>query len=172
MSTIAALFEYLGLILIFQFVLFLSNPDTQYCKGIIEFFEINLNIVDFSKISLCLGLSVALIYISKNVYMFLFTRFSNNILQDLSVNIILKTIKNMLFQDYLKVSEVSNEDKVAIILKNDFVIWHYCYKFINLIANSSIIIILASYLFYKFTISAIVSIRFVSLLSFAEYKYL
>lgn len=172
LSTFAGLFEYMGLILIFQFVLFLSNPNTKYCNEIIEFFKNNFNIADFSKITLILGVSISLIYILKNIYMFIFIRFSNNLLQDLSINITLKTIKNILFQDYLKIKEVPNDDKIAIFLKNELVIWHYCFKFINLISNCSIIVILVLFLFFKFALSATVALIFVSLLSFVGYKFL
>ena len=51
-SLVAGLFEYMGLILIFQFVLFLSNPNTKYCVDIVEFFKNTLNISDNSQISL------------------------------------------------------------------------------------------------------------------------
>ena len=56
LSIISGLFEYMGLILIFQFILFLSNPETAYNQKIILFFKENFNIFDYSKISLILGL--------------------------------------------------------------------------------------------------------------------
>ena len=87
LSIVAGLFEYLGLILIFQFILFLSNPNASYCQKIILFFKENLNIYEFSKISLILGLATISIYILKNIYMLIITKINNNILEDLSVKI-------------------------------------------------------------------------------------
>lgn len=172
LATIAGFFEYLGLILIFQFILFLSNPTSIHCVKIISFFQTNFNINGSSKVILVLGISIALIYIFKNIYMLIFTKISNNILQDLSLNITLKTIKNMLFQDYLKVSEISDENKIAFLSKNDFIVWHYCYKFINLFANLSIAFVLGMYLFIKFTLCTSIACVFTLILFFIEYKLL
>ena len=172
LSLFAGLFEYMGLILIFQFVLFLSNPTSKYCTLIIEFFKNNLNITDFSKISLIMGVAIALIYILKNIYMLIFTRVINGTLEDLSTKITLKTIKNLLFQDYLKTSKITPEEKLNVLSKNEYVVWQYCYKFINLISNCAIAIILIAYLFIKFTLSAIIAVGFISILALIEYCYL
>lgn len=162
----------MGLILIFQFVLFLTNPNAKYCQNLILFFENNFNVDELSKISLILGVTIALIYILKNIYMLIFTRFNNEILQDLSVKITTKTIKNLLFQDYLKVNSIPNEEKINILSKISFVVWQYCYKYINLIINYAIALILLAYLFIKFTIPAIVATTFISVLALIEYRFL
>ena len=47
MSLIAGLFEYMGLVLIFQFVLFLSNPNSSTNAKIIKFFSNNFGVYDF-----------------------------------------------------------------------------------------------------------------------------
>ena len=122
LSLFAGLFEYMGLILIFQFVLFLSNPTSKYCELIIRFFENNLNITDFSKISLIMGVAIAAIYILKNIYMLVFTRVINGTLEDLSTKITLKTIKNLLFQDYLETSKISSEEKLNVLSKNEYAV--------------------------------------------------
>ena len=172
LSLFAGLFEYMGLILIFQFVLFLSNPTSKYCVLIIEFFEKNFNILDFSKISLALGVAIALIYILKNIYMLVFTKIINGALEDLSTKITLKTIKNLLFQDYLKTSLMTKEEKINVLSKNEYIVWQYCYKFINLVSNCAIAIILIAYLFVKFTLSALIAVGFISILTLVEYSYL
>lgn len=162
----------MGLILIFQFVLFLSNPDTKYCAKITQFFNNYLNISDFSQIALILGLVIVCVYVFKNIYMLIFTCFNNNILQDLSVKITSKIMKNLLFGDYLTTCNISKEQKINILSKVNFVVWQYCYKYINLIINLSIALILISYLFIKFTLSALLACVFISALAFFEYKYL
>ncbi|MBQ8634588.1 ABC transporter ATP-binding protein [bacterium] len=171
-SLIAGLFEYMGLILIFQFVLFLSNPNTKYCAEIIKFFNNNFNITENAQISLILGISIASVYILKNIYMLIFIHFNNKILEDLSVKMTLKTVKCMLFADYLSVAKISCEDKIALLSKNEFIVWQYCYKYVNLIVNCAIAAILIFYLFAKFTLPALIAVVFVSILSFVEYKYL
>ena len=104
--------------------------------------------------------------------MLLFTKINNSILLDLSVKIILKIINNILYQDYVVTKKISSEEKLNIVLKTEFVVWEYCYKFINLFVNCAIATILIAYLFYKFTLVAIVSVAFVAVLFFVEYKFL
>ena len=172
LSALAGFFEFMGLILIFQFVLFLTNPNSALCEKIVNLFNNNLNISDFSKISLILGITIAFVYILKNIYMLIFVRFNNKILQDLSTNITKKIMKNILFQDYLRVLKTSPEQKINVVAKISFVVWQYCYKYINLIINCAIAFILLGYLFFKFTIPAIVATIFISVLALIEYKIL
>ena len=171
-SVIAGLFEYMGLILIFQFVLFLSNPNTIYSKKIIQFFENNLNIIEIPKITLFLGISIACIYILKNIYMFIFTKFNHNVLEDLSIDMTTKTVKNLLYQDYVTINSIKSEDKLNTIQKITIIVWQYCLKYIHLTMNCIIVGILVLYLFIKFTIPAIIAMIFISILSLIEYKYL
>lgn len=171
-SFVSGLFEFMGLILIFQFVLFLTNSESKYSKNIILFFLDKFNLSDISKISLILGILIALIYIVKNIYMLIFTKFSDNLLQDLNQNIILKIIKHFLFQDFLKINEITNDEKMNILSKVSFVVWEYCYKYINLIANCSVGVILIGCLFCKFTLVALCSTLFLGFLAYIEYKYL
>ncbi|MBR3832426.1 MAG: ATP-binding cassette domain-containing protein, partial [Mycoplasmataceae bacterium] len=119
-----------------------------------------------------MGLAIAVVYILKNIYMLIFTKFNNEILQDLSVNITTKIIKNLLFQDYLKVNKIPNEEKINVISKVNFVVWQYCSKYINLTTNCAIATILLGYLFYKFTICATVAFGFILILALIEYKIL
>ena len=172
LALIAGLFEFLGLALIFQFVLFLSNSNSIYCKKIIVFFENNLNIDDFSMMSLILGLTIALIYVLKNIYMLIFVKYNNGILQDLFVKITEKIMKNLLFQDFLISKKIKNEQKINIITKVNFVVWHYCNKFINLIINCAIALILIAFLFAKFILVALSAFIFISILALIEYKFL
>ncbi len=172
LSFVAALFEYLGLVLIFQFVLFLSNPDTLYSEKITAFFNNNLNITDYQIISLILGISVAGIYIFKNIYMLVFTKINNHILEDLSVKITLKLIKHLIYGDYILVNSIPAGDKLDIINKVSIVVWQFCLKYITLITNIVIAFILILFLFVKFTACAVASFVLLGTLSGIEYFYL
>ena len=172
LSLIAGLFEFMGLILIYQFVLFLIKPDNQFCTKIVQFFSQSFNISDNSYIILILGISIALIYILKNIYILLFFKFSDSVLQDLNQKIIIKILKIFLFQDYLKINKITNSEKMNIVSKVSFVVWQYCYRFVNLVANSCVGLILIACLFAKFTYIAFFATLFISFLGFVEYKYL
>ena len=171
-SFIAGLFELLGLILIYQFVLFLTNPNTNtYSKYIIDFFKNNFNIYDFSKISLILGLTIASVYIIKNIYMFFNTVFYSAVLNDLSQSMIKKTINNLIYQDYLTLKSIPESEKLNILSKINITVWEYCQRYIVLITNIAVVIILITTLFIKFTQCALIAGMFLGFLGFMEYKF-
>ena len=172
MSVFAGIFEYIGLVFIFQFILFLSNPNSIYCKKVILFFKDYLNITDFNKISLILGVFIAGIYIAKNIYMLIFTKYNNKILEDLSLKITIKTFRNLLFAPYIMTKALTESEKLNVLSKITFVVWQYCYKFINFITNIVIILILTFFLFFKFTKIALVTFVLLSILAGFEYIYL
>ncbi|MBR6298446.1 MAG: ABC transporter ATP-binding protein [Candidatus Gastranaerophilales bacterium] len=172
MSVFAGIFEYIGLVFIFQFILFLSNPNSVYCKKVILFFKDYLNITDFNKISLILGVFIAGIYIAKNIYMLIFTKYNNKILEDLSLKITIKTFRNLLFAPYIMTKALTESEKLNVLSKITFVVWQYCYKFINFITNIVIILILTFFLFFKFTKIALVTFVLLSILASFEYIYL
>lgn len=172
MSVIAGCFEYLGLVLIFQFVLFLLNPNAYYSIKIINFFNNYFNLQNYSKISLILGTTIALIYIFKNIYMLVFVKINNHILEDLSVKITLKTVKNLIYGDYILIKSIPVSDKLDILNKISIVVWQYCYKYINFVTNLIVAIILLSYLFVKFTLCAFSASIIIAILSAVEYFYL
>ena len=172
LSFFAGVFEYVGLVLIFQFILFLSNPSSIYCQKIAYFFENYIQISDFNKVSLILGIFVACIYIFKNIYMLIFTKFNNKILEDLSVQMTLKVFKNLLYSPYILTKKLTEADKLNVLSKITLVVWQYCYKYINLIINLAIICILVFYLFAKFTRVASITFLVLLVLAFVEYLYL
>ena len=169
LSLFASLFEYLGLFLIFQFILVLSTPENTYSEAVFSFFNKYFNISDFSQVSLVLGVSIALIYIFKNIYMYIFTKINSTVLQDLSVNIALKIIKNILCADFVKINSIPNPHKQGIITKTGIVVWGYFIQYINLLINLAIITMLLVFLFVKFTLPAVISFCFIGVLSFVEY---
>ena len=172
LSFIAGLFELIGLVLIYQFVLFLTNSNNNlYSKSIIKFFQNNFNIEDFSKIGLILGLTIASIYILKNIYMFFYTVFYSSVLRDLSQTMINKTINNLIYQDYLTLKSIPKDEKLNALSKINVTVWEYCQKYIVLITNLTIIVVLIAALFIKFTKYAIIASTFLGLLSLLEYKF-
>ncbi len=171
-SLFAGFFEYMGLVLIFQFVLFLSSPESIYCKKVLDLFSQYLGFSNISKISLILGFLIISIYIFKNIYMLFFTKFSNSILEDLSIKITTKVLKNLVLDDFLVINSIPKAQKLNIISKVTIVIWQYCLKFVNLVSNLLIAFVLIAYLYLKFTIPAFVATLFIMILVLIEYVYL
>ena len=153
----------LGLVLIFQFILFLSNSNAQL---------LNLPLENNPKTTLLLGLGVISIYVFKNIYMIFYTKLNNNILEDLALKMNLKMLNNLLFQDFLTVKQIENKEKTAIFSKINIVVWDYIKKYIDFFANLIVAIFLISFLFVKFTLCATITSIFVLILGFIEYKIL
>ena len=104
--------------------------------------------------------------------MLFFTKINNSILEDLSTKITTKVLENLILQDYITINSISKSEKLNIISKITIVIWQYCLKYINLITNILIALILTAYLFIKFTAPAIIAALFIATLAFIEYIYL
>ena len=104
--------------------------------------------------------------------MLFFTKINNSILEDLSTKITTKVLENLILQDYITINSISKSEKLNIISKITIVIWQYCLKYINLITNILIALILTAYLFIKFTAPAIIATLFIATLAFIEYIYL
>ena len=67
---------------------------------------------------------------------------------------------------------LTESEKLNVLSKITFVVWQYCYKFINFITNIVIILILTFFLFFKFTKTAFVTFVLLSILAGFEYIYL
>ena len=172
LSLIASCFEYLGLFLIFQFFMITLDSQNTYTVFLEKIFKNFFYNSDRLNYSLILGILCALIYILKNIYMLIYTKINNFIMQDLFLNIRLKLVKNILYSDFVLVNSIPNDEKLCILSKVDIVVWEYVIQYFNLIVNIAIIIVLIIFLFVKFTLCAIISFCFLSILSFIEYKIL
>ena len=172
LALFAGFFEYLGLVLIYRFVLFLSNPSGEYLPKSFFYLKDSFSLSDAQKVTLVLGLAIAFIYILKNIYLFIFTKINNSTLEDLSVKIAAKIFKDILFQDYLLVKSIEKEKILNTVYKITIVVWQYCQKCIEFFANFGIILILALCLFVKFTLAAFCALCFLALFFYIEYFYL
>ena len=169
LSLIASLFEYCGLFLIFQFLIIITNPENQYSLYITEILKKILPNCTSSNISLLLGILIASIYIFKNIYMYFYTKISSFVMQDLSLNINLKLIKQFLYADFVLINSISANEKNSVLNKTSVIVWNYIAQYFNLITNFAIIAMLLVFLFVKFTLCAVISCCFLSALSLIEY---
>ena len=169
LSLIASLFEYCGLFLIFQFLIIITNPENQYSLYITEILKKILPNCTSSNISLLLGILIALVYIFKNIYMYFYTKISSFVMQDLSLNINLKLIKQFLYADFVLINSISANEKNSVLNKTSVIVWNYIAQYFNLITNFAIIAMLLVFLFVKFTLCAVISCCFLSALSLIEY---
>ena len=95
-----------------------------------------------------------------------------SILEDLSIKITIRTIKNIVFQDYILINSIEKSKKLALISKITLVVWQYCHRYINLLVNIVIISILSLYLLIKFTLPALLTGFFALIFIYLEYRFL
>lgn len=167
-------FEFLGLAIIFPFILLLSGDKNvlnfPMVKSILSPFLSNPN--DYSEVKttafiLC-GI-IIVIYILKDIFMILCTKYQNEIMADWLFDIYSKTLKNLVNCPYTKINKLSYGDKSALLgsaLTSS--VSCFVHKTIFLMSNLIIALCILTFLFYKFTTSTVVAAAFLGTFAFLE----
>lgn len=162
LSFIAGCLEFLGIALIYPFILMIINPE------ILAESSIYLSWVEFSGISnttinaLLVGLGALILFVVKNVfmifYMYLQTKFINNWKQSISS----KFMKYYLYAGYGDVIKTSAADKLYVVNSLPTqVMANFLMRFLNLITNSIIVFMVISLVLIKFPLAGVLTIVFV-----------
>lgn len=162
LSLIAGTFEFLGIALIYPFILLIIKPEsiiyTKYYSAFARFTGVD----DMLFNALILGLFVVLMFIAKNLFMvfslFLQTKFINN----WKLAISKKIMYYYMFSPYKNILETSPAEKMYNI---NFLVSQtldgFVFRIINLITNSVIVLMILSLLVIKFPFAAAVTVTFV-----------
>ena len=165
LSLIAGCLEFIGVALIYPFILLIMQPETL---NSFKFIHLDNSI----KSGLLIGLSVLLIFIFKNAFI-IFTqyvqiRFVNGWKQD----IINKFMKYYIFAPYKSTMTSSQSNKLYIIeTVCGQVIEGFVMRALNLLTNTIIISMIILLLLIKFPIPAIVTIIFVCFSMYIQNKF-
>ena len=172
MSLFAGFLEFIGIALIYPFIMMIINPDivtnSTYYQKFIEIVKIdNTTILAFVT-----GFSVLLIFILKNVYIifntFMQTKFVTNWKKDLTKLF----MEYFIYAPYKDTMNISQADKVYILTTligqsiDGFIM-----RALNLITNTLIIVMIIALLFVKFPLAASATIIFVVLSMNVQNKY-
>ena len=162
-TTIAGCFEFAGLSLIWAFVLLLTKNSLN-----IAFFHFT----NQPQTALLLGILVAGIYISKDIFMIIHVKFQNMLLENIINDIFEKIYSGFISQNYLTIRNIPVSDKLKILDTSlNYVVNDFLGGVLMLFANLIIAFGIISYLFIKFNSTAIIIAAFIFTVWFFENRY-
>lgn len=172
MSLFAGFLEFIGIALIYPFIMMIINPDfvtnSIYYRKFVEIIKIDNSTV----LAFTIGVSILSIFILKNVYIifntYMQTKFVTNWKKDLTK----RFMEYFIYAPYKATMSISQADKMYILTTligqsiDGFIM-----RALNLITNALIIIMIITLLFIKFPLAATATIIFVVLSMSIQNKY-
>lgn len=172
LSCIAGLLEFVGIALIYPFILLIIQPQTimnsaPYIKFSNLIHSSNLTLITFS-----LGLVVFIIFITKNLFIIFTQYFQAKFIANWKKSLTLKFMEYYLYTPYIETMRTSQSNKYYVIgsLCNQ-VIDGFVMRGLNLLTNIIIIFMVISLLLIKFPIAALVTIIFASVSMIIQNRY-
>lgn len=165
MSFVAGLLEFLGIALIYPFIMLIVQPNVI---NLSKYINLENNITT----GLLIGLSVLVIFIIKNAFiilnLFLQSKFVANWKQDILHNI----MKFYLFAPYKTTMQISPQDKLyTMTTLVNTVVDNFVMRILNLVTNIIIILMILLLLVIKFPIPAIITACFASITIVFQNKF-
>lgn len=162
LSLFAGFLEFVGISLIFPFILLIIKPQsiisTKYYLEFSSFLHIYNPLIN----AFILGLIVALVFISKNLFMIFSLYLQNKFVNNWKFAIGKQFMQYYLFSPYKDSLETSPSEKIYNL---NFLISQaldgFIFRIINLITNSAIVIMILALLFMKFLFAALVTSAFI-----------
>ena len=168
LSIIAASFEFIGLSLIYTFVILLSSNSLTlpYQLSSLSLFK------NPTTTAMFLGVFVALIYIFKDLFMIAHINFQNSLLAKISNSIFKQNYKKFISQNYFQTKNLSGSDKLRILDTSiSAIVNGFIGGVLSLLVNSIVALAILLYLFVKFKLIAIIIGIFVFFIWQFENKY-
>lgn len=172
LSCIAGLLEFVGIALIYPFILLIIQPQSiinsaPYIKFSNLIHSSNLTLITFS-----LGLVVFIIFITKNLFIIFTQYFQAKFIANWKKSLTLKFMEYYLYTPYIETMRTSQSNKYYVIgsLCNQ-VIDGFVMRGLNLLTNVIIIFMVISLLLIKFPIAALVTIIFASVSMIIQNRY-
>lgn len=172
LSCIAGLLEFVGIALIYPFILLIIQPQSIINSApFIKFSNLihssNLTLITFS-----LGLVVFIIFITKNLFIIFTQYFQAKFIANWKKSLTLKFMEYYLYTPYIETMRTSQSNKYYVIgsLCNQ-VIDGFVMRGLNLLTNVIIIFMVISLLLIKFPIAALVTIIFASVSMIIQNRY-
>ncbi len=169
-SLIMGAFEFLGLALIFPFVMVLSGGDNFLKNSSLENILASLNLpVDLKSFAFILCIAIVVIYIIKDISMMFCTSYQNRVIAQWQAKIYADTLNNLFLCPYIKLNKMPFGDKSTLLgpaLTSS--VSNFAHKVILLLSNGIIAFCILAFLFYKFAIPALVAAVFLGVFVYAE----
>lgn len=169
-SFVMGLFEFLGLALIFPFVMLLAGESGfANFPALKSFFDSMTPGYDVKSLAFILCGAIVLIYIIKNIFMILCTKYQNDVMASWQFDIYAKTLRNLMQCPYQKLNKLTFGDKNTLLNSSLAAsIWNFSHKVILLFSNSIIAVCILGFLFYKFAMPALFAAIFLSVFVYFE----
>lgn len=162
LSLIAGFIEFLGVGLIYPFILLLLKPENvihnKYYISFSSFFHLH-NVITTIFI---LGFIIALLFILKNLFMVLFLYLQNKFISNWKLSLNKKIMHYYMYSDYKTSSKIPPSEKFyTLMFLMPQTLDEFVFRIINLVTNFLIIAMILSLLFVKFLFAAFVTCLFI-----------
>ena len=162
LSVFAGLMEFLGISLIYPFVILVIKPDAIINKGIYIKFQTFTGIEDITINALILGLFIMLLFIVKNIYMIYFNFLQNKLTYTWKMDIVNQFMKYFLYSNYQDCIKISQTNKSYLLKTICSEAINVCSsKIISFGVNSIIVLMIVSLILIKYPIAGISTAIFV-----------
>lgn len=162
LSLIAGFWEFLGIALIYPFILLIVKPEniiyTKYYSDFATFFHVHDVLIN----ALILGLIVTLLFIAKNLFMIFSLYLQNKFINSWKLAIGKKFMYYYLFSPYKDSLSTPPSEKIynLTFLINQ-TLDGFVFRIINVVTNAAIVIMILVLLFMNFLFAALVTSIFV-----------
>lgn len=171
LSLTAGAFEFLGISLIYPFIMLIIKPEsvihTKYYAAFTTFLHIETSLV----CAFVLGFFVALVFVAKNLFMVFSLYLQNKFTNNWKLAIGKQFMHYYLFSPYKNSLETPASEKLYnLTFLIDHSIEGFIFRIINLVTNITIVVMILSLLFIKFFFAALVTSVFIILVMVLQSK--
>lgn len=172
MSLIAGGLEFIGIALIYPFILLIIDPErvihTKYYFSLIKYSHSD----DFLVNAFLVGFAVILTFIIKNLFMILFLYLQNKFTNNWRLDISKKFMHYYMFSSYKTSLKTSISEKLYNMnFLSTQSLDNFIFRVINLVTNSTIVVIILFLLVIKFPFAGIFTITFVCLTMLVQNRF-
>lgn len=172
LSFIAGCLEFLGIAMIYPFIIMLINPQSVFGSPLYQHW------VGFSGINnpiftaFLLGAIALLLFIAKNLYMIFYMYLQSLFINGWKQSIVNKFMQYYLYAPYWDIMKTSSADKLYVVSNlPSQVMSSFLMRLLNLVTNCIIIVMVISLIMIKFPFAGIVTLLFAVCSMILQNKY-
>ncbi len=160
LATIAGMLEFVGISLIYPFVMAIINPN-EISKFIVFLPQYFQTLSPFA-IAILIGIGAMMIFVFKNLYMVMFINIQSKFLQNWAKSISEYFMNYFLYAPYKNVQKIPNTEKLYVLSFLSVQTTNgYIMRLMTLITNVIIVFFVVGFILYKFFVAGIISFCFV-----------
>lgn len=161
MSFMSSLLEFLGVVLVFPFIMILVNPNRVVNNPVAIYLEYHYNISGINNMILAIGFLIAGIIVIKNIYCIYITYHQNKLISEWGLDIKEKMLYFFLYSPYESDLQRGKLNIINTINDNiDKVMQYYIFKAISFISNTLVIVLIFSVLVFLLPAHTLIAIAF------------